>query len=295
MAEIFISYSREDRDWVERLASQLQSEGFSVWWDWDLLVGKRYRETIDSELQTCKAAVVVWSQHSIQSDFVRDEAEEAQQRNILVPVLKEVVRPPAGFRQIQTADLSTWTGEGSHAEFRRVMRGVGYMVGRPATGDSSGTATADTHALQPAARVSPTAYAGNVNFAKTASTPTQAKTTNASALLSRLPPASHRIWRYAAFAIVALIGVLLIVSYFPSTSSKPAAPAPAVASAPAPVNAATPVEGADIGQTGPHNASTPPAGNATGDSGQTGPHNTNAPPAGNATGDSGDVGQGNAH
>jgi len=275
MAEIFISYSREDRDWVERLASQLQSEGFSVWWDWDLLVGKRYRETIDSELQTCKAAVVVWSQHSIQSDFVRDEAEEAQQRNILVPVLKEMVRPPAGFRQIQTADLSTWTGDGSHAEFRRVMRGIGYMVGRPATDDSSGTATADTHAPQPAGRVSPTASAGNVNFAKTASTPTQARPTNASALLSRLPPASHRIWRYAAFAIVALIGILLIVSYFPSTSSKPAAPAPAVASAPAPVNAATPVEGADIGQTGPHNASTPPAGNATGDSG--------------------DVGQGDAH
>src|SRR5690348_8882515 len=97
MAEIFISYSREDRDWVERLASQLQSEGFSVWWDWDLLVGKRYRETIDSELQTCKAAVVVWSQHSIQSDFVRDEAEEAQQRNILVPVLKEMVGLPPAF------------------------------------------------------------------------------------------------------------------------------------------------------------------------------------------------------
>ena len=52
------------------------------------------------QLQTC-GAVVVWSQHSIQSDFVRDEAEEAQQRNILVPVLKEMVRPPAGFRQIR--------------------------------------------------------------------------------------------------------------------------------------------------------------------------------------------------
>ena len=99
MADIFISYAREDRQWVEKLANQLQSEGFTVWWDWDLLVGKRYRETIDTELQTCKTAVVVWSQHSVQSDFVRDEAEEAQQRNILVPVLKEVVRPPAGFRR----------------------------------------------------------------------------------------------------------------------------------------------------------------------------------------------------
>ncbi len=49
MADVFISYAREDRQWVEQLARQLQAEGFSVWWDWDLLVGKRYRETIDTE------------------------------------------------------------------------------------------------------------------------------------------------------------------------------------------------------------------------------------------------------
>ena len=49
MADVFISYAREDRQWVEKLAEQLQAEGFSVWWDWDLLVGKRYRETIDAE------------------------------------------------------------------------------------------------------------------------------------------------------------------------------------------------------------------------------------------------------
>jgi len=134
MADVFISYAREDRPWVEKLAAQLQTEGFSVWWDWDLLVGKRYRETIDTELQSCKAAVVVWSQFSVRSDFVRDEAEEAQQRNVLLPVLKEAVRPPAGFRQIQSADLSNWSGEGSHDELRRVMKGVAHMVGRPTGG-----------------------------------------------------------------------------------------------------------------------------------------------------------------
>ena len=65
MADIFISYAREDREWVEKLAATLQAEGFSVWWDWDLLVGKRYRETIETELQTCKATIVVWSEQSV--------------------------------------------------------------------------------------------------------------------------------------------------------------------------------------------------------------------------------------
>ena len=130
MADIFISYSREDREWVAKLADALQAEGYSVWWDWDLLVGKRYRETIETELQACKATVVVWSQHSVHSDFVRDEAEEGQQRNILVPLLKESVRPPAGFRQLQTADFSTWTGGTAHAEYQRMIRGLSHLIGR---------------------------------------------------------------------------------------------------------------------------------------------------------------------
>jgi hypothetical protein len=290
MAEIFISYSREDREWVERLAAQLQSEGFSVWWDWDLLVGKRYRETIDNELQTCKAAVVVWSQHSVQSDFVRDEAEEAQQRNILVPILKEMVRPPAGFRQIQTADLSTWSGSSEHAEFRRVMKGISYMVGKPAAGETGSTVAAVVHAPPNSGSVPFATRADTANFPKPAvpiikpATAIQSVPTNSLARLARLPPASHRLWRYAAFAVVALVGVLLIVSRFPSTSSKPMAPASVVGAAPTPVNAATSGDGGDIGQTGPHNA-----GGAT-DGGHAGNDNT-----GNAAGDSGDIGQGGTH
>ena len=63
MADIFISYSREDREWVAKLADALQAEGYSVWWDWDLLVGKRYRETIETELQVSRRRSW-WSQHS---------------------------------------------------------------------------------------------------------------------------------------------------------------------------------------------------------------------------------------
>jgi hypothetical protein len=129
MADIFISYAREDRPWVEGLAKALVSEGYTVWWDWDLLVGKRYRETIENELSTAKAAVVVWSESSVHSDFVRDEAEDAQQRNILVPVLKEQVRPPAGFRQLQTAELIGWNGDVTNEDFRRMMRGIEHMTG----------------------------------------------------------------------------------------------------------------------------------------------------------------------
>ena len=307
MADIFISYAREDRQWVEKLANQLQSEGFTVWWDWDLLVGKRYRETIDTELQTCKTAVVVWSQHSVQSDFVRDEAEEAQQRNILVPVLKEVVRPPAGFRQIQTADLSTWTGSGDHAEFRRVMKGIAHMVGRTARGDTGEIASSvlqrSSSSRSPrrlSRRLLQNRFASQIEPPPIAKpSPAPATSSIAPTILANIPPKNHPIWRYVAFGAVALLAVLFVIGEYASISptpkpTTPATPAagPTVPPSPAPnANPTPPVdngETGDIAQPGPRAAA-----------GSTGGHtgNDNSDTSGNAgnTGDTGDIGQGAAH
>jgi hypothetical protein len=235
MADVFISYAREDRQWVEKLAEQLQAEGFSVWWDWDLLVGKRYRETIDAELQACKAAVVVWSQYSVRSDFVRDEAEEAQQRNVLLPILKEVVRPPAGFRQIQSADLSNWNGGTTDDELRRVMKGVAHLVGHPAAGnknDSSADSDTQQKPLSPATSTVRTAEAA---APKPESRPVVPAKTSVAALpinpwpvvrfklptlsVPRLPARTSPIWRYALIGAVAVIIIVYVVAKVASLSS----------------------------------------------------------------------------
>jgi len=281
MADVFISYSREDREWVERLATQLQSEGYTVWWDWDLLVGKRYRETIDNELKTCKATIVVWSQHSIQSDFVRDEAEEAQQRNVLVPVLKEAVRPPAGFRQIQTADLSSWIGGGDHVEFRRALRGIASLAGPPTSCEPSGGAKPATE-MPPAATSASTSVVPRVAAPLVRTPNSQNTPSRLSQIAAQLPPLSSSTWRFIGFGAAGLIGVLLIASQFATSGRKPIVPPIATnGAAPQPANSA---DEADIGQTGPRRAATGGghAGNDNSDSG-------------NATGDSGDIGQGGAH
>jgi hypothetical protein len=226
MADVFISYAREDRQWVEKLAEQLQAEGFSVWWDWDLLVGKRYRETIDAELQACKAAVVVWSQYSVRSDFVRDEAEEAQQRNVLLPILKEVVRPPAGFRQIQSADLSNWNGGATDDEIRRVMKGVAHLVAHPAAGVTSDSISdSDTRQTQtPASSIVRTAVAASAKVesppfvpAKPSVVPLPAKPWPVVQLrlpalsIPGLPARTSPIWRYALIGAVAVIIIVYVV------------------------------------------------------------------------------------
>lgn len=320
MADIFISYAREDREWVEKLANALVAEGFTVWWDWDLLVGKRYRETIETELQTAKAAVVVWSQHSIRSDFVRDEAEDAQQRNILLPLLKEIVRPPAGFRQLQTADLAAWRGDAAHTEFRRMMKGVSSLVGRPATGDHGTIAVDPAHPTlhfeepKPVADAAPPAPVPPPEPQPEARIPPAAVVapTVAPVIPQPQPPhpaafvapsrAMNPLILYAIVGVVVLVALLFVAGLVLPSSKHAAPPANVTAVPAAPAANPTPPAGQTVSPVAPP-ATDGDAGSATGDVGQGGQHNTAPPPAAPAppaetpppagTNDSGDTGSGN--
>jgi len=113
MADVFISYAREDRPFAARLAHALESGGRSVWWDREILPGRDFAELISTELAQAKAVVVVWSAVSSRSGWVRDEAHEGLERGVLVPVLSGVTEPPIGYRSIHSVDLTGWDG-GAH-------------------------------------------------------------------------------------------------------------------------------------------------------------------------------------
>ena len=113
MADVFVSYAREDRPFAARLAHVLEAGGRTVWWDREILPGKDFAELIAAELAQAKAVVVIWSPASGKSGWVRDEAHEGLERGILVPVLVGVAEPPIGYRSIHAVDLTGWQG-GEH-------------------------------------------------------------------------------------------------------------------------------------------------------------------------------------
>jgi len=43
MADVFLSYAREDQAFAQRLAQALEAEGFSVWWDRTIPPGKTWK------------------------------------------------------------------------------------------------------------------------------------------------------------------------------------------------------------------------------------------------------------
>ena len=58
---------------------------------------------------------------SIRSDFVLQEADEGNHRQALIPVLRQPIRPPLGFREIHAADLSAWQPGATSEEFASFM------------------------------------------------------------------------------------------------------------------------------------------------------------------------------
>ena len=109
MTDIFISYSKPDRDKVVMLAAYLESEGWTVWWDKNLSPGEPYRDEIMRELAKARAVIVMWTQTSIKSDFVRAEAGQAKAQGKLIPVKQGNVAYsdiPLPFGEIHTEELS---------------------------------------------------------------------------------------------------------------------------------------------------------------------------------------------
>ncbi len=93
MADIFISYSKVDRDLTERLAKELEAKGYTVWWDTALVAGQSFRDAIKDELEQARAVIVVWTRGSIKSDWVVSEAERARALRKLVQLRSKDVAP----------------------------------------------------------------------------------------------------------------------------------------------------------------------------------------------------------
>ena len=110
MSDIFISYSRKDRPRAEQLANALEAQGWSVWWDTRLKGGEIWDEVIENALGSARAVVVLWSQTSIKSRWVKREARYADDKRILVPAFIEDVKPPLEFSDVQAENLVRWRG-----------------------------------------------------------------------------------------------------------------------------------------------------------------------------------------
>lgn len=131
MSDIFISYASDDKLRVEPLAEALSSRGWSVWWDRVIPAGKNFDEVIEEAVNAARCIVVVWSDKSVSSRWVRTEADEGANRQILVPVLIDNVRIPLAFKRIQAANLIGWQRTSPHPGFDQFVKDISGLIGPP--------------------------------------------------------------------------------------------------------------------------------------------------------------------
>jgi hypothetical protein len=89
--QVFLSYSRDDRDYVSRLAEWLEGHGVKVWFDRDIDYGSKWEAEVQTQIDASAAILVVMSKSARRKNWVRRELDRAKKRKILIlPLLLEL-------------------------------------------------------------------------------------------------------------------------------------------------------------------------------------------------------------
>jgi hypothetical protein len=131
MHEIFISYSRRDVSTVRALTTALSQKGLTVWVDRsDIREGDAYDTQIEEAIAQTRVVIVLWSENSIRSHWVRAEAAYALAKHKLLPIKIDQSQPPLQFMQIQTLDFGGWQGSCEDETFEYLLAALSKRLER---------------------------------------------------------------------------------------------------------------------------------------------------------------------
>lgn len=128
MADIFISYKRDDLATAQRIVRGLRARGLSVWWDQDIPPAAPWEATIEHELESATVVIVAWSRASAASDNVKAEARRARNQGKLIQVFVEPCDPPLFFGEHQGLDLGGWSGDIQDGRFETLLAAAHALI-----------------------------------------------------------------------------------------------------------------------------------------------------------------------
>ena len=123
---LFLSYSRLDRDFAERLAVDLQKSGIVVWWDpWEMEVGDSLRPKIEEAISGSAWFGIILSPDAVTSPWVQTELSlalkmESEGRLTILPILHRPCDLPPLLRDKVWADFTSSYQENLELLLRRL-------------------------------------------------------------------------------------------------------------------------------------------------------------------------------
>jgi hypothetical protein len=125
VTDLFISYAHEDKPVIRELVKILEDRDWSVWWDRDIDVGAEFATVIERALLSAACVLVIWSENSVASPWVRAEAQEAMSGATLLPVCMDDTTPPLPFRLLESANLAGWPDQPCKVELEKLLLAIG--------------------------------------------------------------------------------------------------------------------------------------------------------------------------
>jgi len=133
----FISYSSKDQECAERLHADLQTKGVRCWFaPEDMKTGDKILDKIDQEIRVYDKLLLIFSEHSIGSDWVETEVQAALEkerhtkRTVLFPIRLDDAVMETGQawaakvrRERQITDFRGWKNHDTYQkQFARLLR-----------------------------------------------------------------------------------------------------------------------------------------------------------------------------
>jgi WD40 repeat protein len=135
---VFLSYSRQDQEYVETLVAYLRSENVPVWLDTGVEAGEHFEAVIRTRIAECSAFVVVMSPSAAKSAWVAGEIIHAiESEKLIIPILLVPCELPVPLKGRQYEDATA-----RQLPAPALVARLRANVGAQASGAAGGTAVA---------------------------------------------------------------------------------------------------------------------------------------------------------
>jgi TolB protein len=124
MAQVFISYSRKDLSFVEKLAADLKNAGFEVWYDVSRLSGGgRWMSEIETAIRNSQFVIVVLAPESVASEWVDREFMLATSlRRKVIPLMYRSCELTLNYLNLNYIDVR---GKLYKRNFNKILHALG--------------------------------------------------------------------------------------------------------------------------------------------------------------------------
>lgn len=107
MSHIFLSYSTKDKAMVDKIAQDLENEGFKIWQNKEMNFGENWSNQIEQAINTADAVLAFISSNSRTSKWFRAETGKSLiDGKFIIPILLERVDVPLYLGELYRVDFT---------------------------------------------------------------------------------------------------------------------------------------------------------------------------------------------